>query len=36
MIANFLLRPYRQNYKIEDLGPSVFMMRNKIYERQDF
>jgi len=35
-LADFLIRPYRSKYDEQELGPSLFMMNENIYERVDF
>jgi len=36
-LADFLIRPYRSSYDEElELGPTLFLMNENIYERTDF
>ena len=36
VISNFIIRPYRDVYKLEDLGPPVFYLDDKEIYRKDF
>jgi hypothetical protein len=35
-LANVIIRPDRDQYTEEELGPSMFLLQSVLYHRQDF